>query len=237
MKNIKDICVVVQARLSSERVPNKMMKPFAGTTLVDIICKKINNSKIIPRDNFYFSAYEDEVVDTVKRNNLQLYYRSKKSAYSEGPMQEVMEYHDKLDYKYLVAISACCPLLSINIIDSFFEAYLKSSHDGMFSVIKKNTYYWDKAFEMITPWPSGADVLNTKLVEPTYEAAHCLYAGRMDTIKDGIWMAKPPFTKNKPALFEVPEGEVFDIDYQWQFEVAEALYLKNACLTLPILSI
>ena len=74
MKNIKDICVIVQARLSSERVPNKMMKPFAGTTLVDIICKKINNSKIIPRENFYFSAYEDTIIHTVKKNNLQLYY-------------------------------------------------------------------------------------------------------------------------------------------------------------------
>ena len=60
MKNIDDICFIVQARLSSERVPRKMIKPFAGSNLVDIICKKINNSSIIPKANFYFSAYEDE---------------------------------------------------------------------------------------------------------------------------------------------------------------------------------
>ena len=92
MKNIDDICFIVQARLSSERVPRKMIKPFAGSNLVDIICKKINNSSIIPKSNFYFSAYEEEIRSIILSNNLQLYERSKKSAFSEGPMQEVMEY-------------------------------------------------------------------------------------------------------------------------------------------------
>ena len=186
MKDINDICFIIQARLSSERVPRKMMKNFAGTSLVDIACKKINQSKIIPKKNFYFSAYEDEIKEVV--------------------------------------ISACCPLLNISTIDSFVKSYMNSPHDGMFSVIAKKNYFWDKDFNMITSWPKEADVLNTKLVGVTYEAAHCLYAGRLDTIKDGVWMSKPPFVKNSPALFVVPEYETFDIDYNWQFEVAESLY-------------
>lgn len=225
MKDIKDVCFIIQARLSSERVPRKMMKPFAGTSLVEIACKKINQSKVIPRSNFFFSAYEDEIKDVVNKNNLQIFHRSKESAFSEGPMQQVMEYHDKLDFKYSVVISACCPLLTIETIDSFVEHYLKSSHEGLFGVIEKKNYFWDKNHEMITEWPD-CDVLNTKEVGITYEAAHCLYAGRLDTIKDGVWMARPPFTKNKPELFVVPEFETFDIDYSWQFSVAEALY-KN----------
>ena len=94
----------------------------------------------------------------------------------------------------------------------------------MFAVFEKKNYFWNEEKDMITSWPEGADALNTKLVEKTYEAAHCLYAGRMDTIKDGVWMSKPPFTKNSPELFIVPELEVFDIDYPWQFKVAETLY-------------
>lgn len=224
MKNIEDICFIIQARLSSERVPRKMIKPFAGTSLVDIACKKINQSKVIPKENFYFSAYEEEIKEVVRKNNLQIYNRSKESAFSEGPMQEVMEYHDKLPFKYSVVISACCPLLTIETIDRFIKSYIESPHDGMFSVIAKKNYFWDKNHDMITAWPKEADVLNTKLVGVTYEAAHCLYAGKLDTIKKGIWMAEPPFTKNNPALFSVPEYETFDIDYDWQFKVAEALY-------------
>ena len=227
MKNLNDICFIIQARMSSERLPGKMMKPFAGTSLVDIACKKINQSTIIPKENFFFSAYDEEIKEVVRSNGLQIFHRSRESAFSEGPMQEVMEYHNKLDFKYSVVISACCPMLKIETIDNFVRQYVSSPHDGMFGVIEKKNYYWDEKLDMITNWPQDADVLNTKLVGVTYEAAHCLYAGRMDTIKDGIWMASPPFTKNKPELFVVPELEVFDIDYPWQFNVAEALYKVN----------
>ena len=117
--------------------------------------------------------------------------------------------------------------MTIDIIDGFVKSYINSPHDGMFSVIAKKNYFWDEDFNMITEWPEEADVLNTKLVGVTYEAAHCLYAGKLDTIKDGMWMAKPPFVKNSPALFAVPEYETFDIDYDWQFEVAESLYKQK----------
>ena len=45
MKNIDNICVVIQARLSSERLPKKMIKPFADTTITDIAIKNILDSK------------------------------------------------------------------------------------------------------------------------------------------------------------------------------------------------
>ena len=64
--------------------------------------------------------------------------------------------------------------------------------------------------------------MNTKFVKPIYEAAHCLYASRLDVIKDGCWMGdtSPP----EPKLFVMDELEAFDIDYEWQFKVGEQLY-------------
>ena len=35
MKDIKDILVVVQARLNSQRVPQKMIRPFNDTNLFE----------------------------------------------------------------------------------------------------------------------------------------------------------------------------------------------------------
>ena len=59
MKNINEIAFLVQSRLNSERVPRKMIKDFAGTTLSDLILEKLVKSKIIPNNQRYFSVFED----------------------------------------------------------------------------------------------------------------------------------------------------------------------------------
>jgi len=42
-------------------------------------------------------------------------------------------------------------------------------------------------------------------------------------IGDGRWCGTWQ-KKNDPYLFEVPELEAFDIDYEWQFTIAEQLH-------------
>ena len=218
MKDIKDICIVVQARLGSQRIPGKMLRPFAKTTLTEILFHKLKESKVIPKENIYFSAHEQELKDVARKHKINTFYRSKESAFSEGePLSEIYEWHDKLPYKYVVLISACNPLLKIETIDKFIE----EKEEGGFAVFEKKTYYWNKQGSSITDW-KGATIMNTKFVEPIYEAAHCLYASRLDIIKDGCWMDTnyPP----KPKLFVMDEFEAFDIDYEWQFKIGEQLY-------------
>ena len=52
-----------------------------------------------------------------------------------------------------------------------------------------------------------------------------VYASRLDIIGDGYWMNThyPP----NLDLFVMEELESFDIDYEWQFEVAEKSYIKH----------
>lgn len=222
MKNIQDVCVVVQARLSSERVPGKMLREFSGSTLVDILFNKLKQSTTIPISNIYFSAYEDELKEVGRAHGINVFERSKQSASSEGEkLSEIYEWHDKLPYKYVILISACNPLLKIETIDNFFKSYLNSKNEGAFAVFEKKTYYWDKKGKAITDW-GNSTIMNTKYVEPIYEAAHCLYASKLDIIKDGYWMdtSLPP----SPELFIMEELEAFDIDYEWQFNIGEQLY-------------
>ena len=222
MKNIKDVCVIVQARLGSQRVPQKMIRPFCKTTLTDIVVEKIKNCKSFSRDNFYLSIYEKELINIANKHNVLFYERSAASANSEGtPMTEMYEWWDKLPYKYCVLINGCAPFLKPETIDKFVHAYLNSESDGMFGVIEKKNYFWNENREILTPLSEA--VMNTKTVQRTFEAAHCLYAGRMDLIGEGIWMGD----FNKPGqieLFPMSEQEVLDIDYEWQFRMCESLY-------------
>ena len=64
--------------------------------------------------------------------------------------------------------------------------------------------------------------MNTKYVDPIYEAAHCLYASRMDIIKEGYFIdIKSPI---EPELYIMNELEAFDIDEEWQFKLGEKIY-------------
>ena len=165
-----------------------------------------------------------EAVNARKRG-VEVFYRSYESANNDSNIQTIFEWHDKLPYKYIVIISGCNPLLKIETIDAFVEKFLSQEEDNLFGVIEKKQYYWNKEGIMITPWPEGQTLMNTKAVEPTYEAAHVLYATPRELIKEGRYMGdfeKPGGIK----LFPMDELETFDIDYEWQFNVAELLY-KN----------
>jgi|TARA_B100000927_G_scaffold96032_1_gene77486 CMP-N-acetylneuraminic acid synthetase len=224
MKIANDVCVLVQARLGSERVPQKMIRPFAGTTLMDICLKKLSESKVIPKKNIFASVYEPELISIAKKHEINVFYRSKESADSEGtPMSLMYEWWDKLPYKYCILVNACAPFLSLETIEKFYEEYLKTSDNGLFGVVEKKNYFWNNKGQLITPWPKGQAVMNTKYVENTFEAAHCLYAGSMSMIGSGVWMgdfSRPGDIK----LYNMEEKEVFDIDYEWQFLYYEKLY-------------
>lgn len=226
MKHIEDIAFIVQARLASERLPRKMLLPFAGTTLVDIALAKIAQCSLIPSENFYFAVHEEELVAAGRRHGVQVFQRSNVSAAGED-LLEVYEWHDKLPHEFVIKINACSPFLSVDTIDSFIRTYLEGDADGLFSVIRRQDYYWDARGVMVTPWPADLSIMNTKRVAPTFQAAHCLYAGRRARIAEGVWMGS--FQQpGDPALFEVDEFEAFDIDHRWQFRMAEALYARTA---------
>lgn len=223
MKDIKDILFITQARLESQRVPKKMIRPFCGSNLLEILIDKIKTSSVIPIQNFHLSVCDEELVNIAKNKGVKYFQRSRESALAENSVPLIYEWHDKLDYKYICLLSACNPLLKIETIDSFVREYMDSDKDGMFGVIAKKQYFWDEDQNMVSHWPEGQKIMNTKTMTTTYEAAHCLYSSRMDIIKDGYWMDNnlPP----RPELFVIEnELEVFDIDYEWQFQAAEKLY-------------
>lgn len=226
MKNINDICFIVQARLNSERVPKKMIKNFVGTTLTDYVLQKLVGSSLIPNSQIYLSSHEDELINIGKKYPINIFKRSYESANVDCGIKTLFEWYNKLPYKYVVMVSGCNPFLKIETIEKFIKTYLKSEHNGLFSVIEKQNYFWDQDGNMLNKWPKGQDLLNTKAVEKTYEAAHCLYASSFELIRKGLWVGSWR-KKNDPELFSVNEMEAFDIDYSWQFTLAENIFKLN----------
>ena len=219
---MKDISVVIQSRLNSQRVPNKMLRDFAGTTLVDILLKKLLKSKVIRPQQIYFCVGDTELVKKGFEYPINVFIRSEESLNEEKEIPILYEWYREIPTRYIVMISACNPLLKIETIDKFIEQFSESNKEGAISVYESKNYFWNPDGKMLNKWPEGFTSMNTKYVEPTYVAAHCMYGSRVDIIKDGNWVTNSlPY---EPELITMPEIEAFDIDYEWQFKTAEVLY-------------
>ena len=223
MKNLKDIAVIVQARTNSQRIPNKMLRPFANTNLFELTLSKLLKSKIIPQQNIIASVYEDELKQIANNLNINIYNRSHESANNDNSLQKIYEWHDKLPFKYVIKVNGCSPLLKIETIDKFIQQFIKQKEENLFGVIETKDYYWNKEGKLITPWPKNQTIMNTKAVETTYKAAHVLYASRMDLIKNNMFMGDFQ-KKGGIKLYPMDELECFDIDYEWQFKVGEKIF-------------
>ena len=223
MKDISKVGLIVQARLNSQRVPNKMIRQLGNSSLFGVLCEKLRKSQYIPQENIFVSVYEEELIDIANQNNMNIFKRSKESAFfdGDGSVSIMYDWWDKLPFEYVVLVSACLPFLTLKTIENFYKKYLDIEKNGMLAVMKKKTYYWDGNKKLITKKFEESGNMNTKLVETTYEAAHCLYAGKTSLIGDGIWMGD--FTKDEIELFPIEEKECFDVDYDWEFEVAKKL--------------
>jgi N-acylneuraminate cytidylyltransferase len=225
MKTISDIVVIIQSRLNSQRIPRKMIREFADSNLFEIAINKVLASKIIPKENIYVSIYEDELKDIANQYDVNIYHRSYESANNDNSLQKIYEWHNHLPYKYVLKINACSPLLKTETIDNFVKQFIQQDEESLFGVISLNDYFWNADGKLVTPWPKDQTIMNTKAVEVTYKAAHTLYASKMNLISKNMFMGDFQIDGDI-KLHPLDELECFDIDYEWQFNIAEILYKK-----------
>ena len=224
MKDLKDIVIITQARMNSERVKKKMLHTIGSTTLWNQACLKLRLLKGLGF-NVLLGAGDDILVKIAKEeySDIPLFIRSQKGCNVDVGLDKIYEWWDKTNYKYVVLFNPCLIYLKVETIAGFINAYQQSDAEGMFGVFKKKDYFWDRNKRLQTPWPPNCDILNTKAVEETYQAAHALYGSRMDIVGDGKWMGD--FTiPNEIELFEMDEQECIDIDTPQDLELVQTLW-------------
>ena len=106
--------IIVQAKLGSMRLPDKVMKEINGVPLIGIILKRLKKSK---------EADQIVVATTDKKENKKLidYLKKIKANYYCGSENDVVDRFYKTANKYkakiIVRITADCPLVDAKIID------------------------------------------------------------------------------------------------------------------------
>ena len=100
---MRSITAFLNVRKESKRCPNKMLKPFAGTTLFDIALEKL---KLLDVDEKYVCARDDEFLDRDMGKDIKKYRRSKDSVTLDGPLSTVFESFSSFTSDYVMFINS-----------------------------------------------------------------------------------------------------------------------------------
>ena len=224
MSNRK-IAVILPVRANSERVSNKMLRPFAGSSLYEICVEKLCSAAVFydnTQVDFLVAAYEKEFFPAAEKNGLKTLLRTKESANSEID-PDAYNFLEDIDHDWICLMSACLPMLKMDTIVEFIDNLCMKSgykHDfpGMVAVTELPRFIWD-GFGGNLNIGRG----NSKTMNKVFPCANAMYA-----FKREIYL-NPPYRYwplKEPMLFPIGDIEAFDIDTMEQFRAAEAIYEK-----------
>lgn len=122
------ILAIIQARVSSTRLPGKVMKEILGKPLIGYLLDRLNHSKKINKITVATSTDKSN-------DNLCWYVESIGFEVYRGSEDDVLSrfYEAALKYKpeFILRITGDCPLIDPEICDRLIDAYLKEKADYM----------------------------------------------------------------------------------------------------------
>ena len=110
---MKSVSVVVNARLGSTRVKNKLMRPFADSCLIEIALEKLNGMDFF--ENRYLAAAEKPLIDLAdKYKNIDVLKRSHQSVIpGVNPQSVTFAHYLEIPSDYIFVFNPCLPMITV----------------------------------------------------------------------------------------------------------------------------
>lgn len=203
-------------RKQSQRCPNKLLRPFGGTTLADILLGKLSAFG----EQAFFAGHEDEFRDKCEQHGVPFVRRSLQSATIDEPIIDVLSFLRDVPFTHLLIVNGCLPFLRVATIRAFLDECVAGNLEPAFGVIRRQTHFISLDHRPLN-FPLDMKAINTKTVQPVLEFAHALYfferAYFFEHGRYWDWVAV--------HLRELPDRrELIDIDTEEDFELAEAVW-------------
>jgi CMP-N,N'-diacetyllegionaminic acid synthase len=213
------IKAMVAVRSGSVRVQNKNIRPFAGTTLLDIKLRQLKRIKGL--DGVIVNSNDDEILAVAEKHGVQLVKRDQRYASNEVSMSDVYEnMAQNFDADVVMYSNVTNPLLENSSIEQMIELFRRGGDfDSVNSVnaIKEFMYLDGKAINY--------DPLNQPRSQDLPNIVAINFAISLITRENMIKYKN--VVGRKPFLFTISETESVDIDTQLDFDIAEYLYQRN----------
>lgn len=182
------IIAIIQARMGSSRLPNKVMKILEGKTIIEHVIARVQKSNLI---NEVF------VATSINKNNIPLikFCLSKNIRVFIGSEEDVLDRFYQLAKLihpiHIVRITSDCPVIDTSIIDSIIKAHLVTNSDYTSNTISDT-------------FPDGLDteIFTFSALEKTWREAK-LFSEREHVT---------PYIKKNPDYFSI-NSIISPVDY------------------------
>lgn len=218
---MRTIFLLGTARESSTRLKDKMLRPFAGTTLFEIYLEKLKAlyasggfagwGVAIPRG-------DARLLRIAEREQVPVISERPRIDPSPQPRNRELYYLRDRDETHVMWVNACLPMVSVDTLAGMVRKFEADPDTQEMEpvVLRKNWFYG------LDGKPLNHHATSTQKTEGIYEssqAAHIFMRGYL--LRTGRYFDEDP------ALYEVEADEVVDIDYEHEFVYAEAEYLRR----------
>jgi CMP-N-acetylneuraminic acid synthetase len=216
------IGAIVPMRHSSERVPEKNYRSFAGVPLYHCIVNSLLACPLITEvviDTDSPTIWEDA---TRHFPQVKLLERPEHLRAGTTPMNDVLlNSVNQIEADYYLQTHSTNPVLKSDTINKAVQEFLNNypMYDSLFGVTRLQTRLWDSLAMAVNHNP--AILLRTQDLPPIYEENSCLYIFTKE-----ILTQRHNRIGKRPLMFEIDRLEAVDIDEELDFKIAEFLYLQ-----------
>ena len=212
------ITALIAVKGNSERVEKKNIRPFAGSSLLQIKLQQISSLNIF--DEIIVSSESDDVLAMCKPFDVIKHKRDPFYSTSHVAMSSVYEHLAGLvKTEYIAWIPVTNPLVDVEIYKNAVKSFYSmdhSVHDSLVSVNNVNEYLYHNEKPLnftIDPWLRSQDLSGTYSINFAINIIR-----KKDMINNRATIG------NNPYFFFIEKSVAIDIDYMEDFILAEILY-------------
>lgn len=222
------ISVFLPTRKGSERVLEKNTRTFAGFSggLLQLKIDQLLKCKCV--DEIILSTNDEksiEVAETFDNSKLKVVRRPEYLALSKTSLVDLINHaKDVCSYDHILWTHVTSPFVFAESYDSIVEKYIniiEEGYDSLMTVKALKNFLWDKDDndlinrEGFEKWPRTQDLrVIYEINSAVFLASKNCYTHYSDRI--GV----------NPYLFELTTIQSYDVDWEDDFKIAEALYLN-----------
>ena len=228
---MKSICII-PARGGSKRVPRKNVLPLNGIPLLSYTIRAAKKANVFSK--IMVSSEDGEILELAQKEGVDVDIRPQNMAGdSVTKVQVVKEYLERDNnhetYEIVAALLPTCPFRTAEDISTSYLLFTsQQKHNFLIGVVEYDfpvqlALHNIGENEMRMADADGYKTTRSQNIEKRYHPNGSIYLAKVSSfLKNGTFFNKEMMT------YEMPAVRSFDIDYPWQFEIAEIMAKKIA---------